>query len=450
MLQKLWLKCLKKFKNDLSKEEFSIWILPLQVVINNNSLNLYAPNILVINYVKNNYIKYIYNYFYSFNINLMSINFFIGSKYIDKKKKIKKENNLLDFNISLLSKKYSFDNFIYSKSNFLAYKESINLCYLISKKYKILFLYSCKGLGKTHLINSIGNKINDIYKYSKKIIYLKMKKFINNFKINIYKNNLNKYRNYLISADVLLIDDINYLESNNFFQKEFLRILNYFIDKKCILVFTSCKNINNLNLHSKIISKFFCGLIIKINNIDFNIRYKFLSFNLKKIKFLNKKNIYFISKLNIINMYILKNVLNILFIFKDYIYIYKNIDVDFIKNIIYNFLKLDNSYFFVRIIQKVVSDYYKIRVIDLLSKFRYKFLVYPRQMSIAISRKLIDCSLSKLGFFFGVDHSTIIYSCKKINKLCVVNNMIQSEFNNLVKLILISKYEIFYQKRKNI
>ncbi len=447
MLQKLWIKCLNKLKNNLSKNEFNIWILPLQIVIYNNSLNLYAPNFLVLNYVKNNYLEYIYNYFLDSNINLESINFLVGDKINEEKKK----NIFLNFHNCFLSKKYKFSNFIYSKSNFLAYNSSINSCYFINKKCKLLFLYGCTGLGKTHLINSIGNKINSIYKYSKKIVFFETDKFISNVKNYFLNNTINNFRNYLKSADVLLMDNIHYLEKNNFSQKEFIYILDYFLNKECILVFTSYKNINKLDLCNKIISKISCGLMVKIYNIDYYIRYKFLYLNFKRNSFfLNKIDIHLISKLNIINVYKLKGILNILLVYKDYLNLSDNITIDFILDMLYNFLDLDSDFILVRTIQNIVSNYFRIKIVDLLSKFRYKYLIYPRQISIAISRKLTNFSLSKLGFFFGVNHSTIIYSCNKINKLCTINNIIKSEFNNLIKLVLISKYEIFYKKRKYI
>ncbi len=447
MLQKLWQKCLDKLKSFLSKKKFNMWILPLQVILRSNSIDIYAPNYLVLNYVKINYLEYINNFFLSLNIDLNSINFLIGSG-LNKKNK---QNILLNFGNCILSKKYVFNNFIYSKSNLLAYRTSLNSCFFIPKKCKLLFLYGCTGLGKTHLINSIGNKINDIYKYDKKIVFFETEKFISNIKIYSFKNNIEIFRGYLKSANVLLMDNIHHLEKDKLSQKEFIYILDYFLNKECILVFTSYKNIYNLNLYNKIISKISSGLIIKINNIDYNIRYKFLYLNFKKNNFfLSNKNIIFISKLNILNVYKLKGILKILFIYRDYLNLSDRINIDSIKYMLYNYFDLDKNFFLVCIIQNIVSNYFKIRIVDLLSKFRYKYLIYPRQISIAISRKLTNFSLSKLGFFFKVNHSTIIYSCKKINKLCIINNYIKSEFNNLIKLVLMSKYEIFYKKKKNI
>ncbi len=461
LLKKIWLKCLNKFKNSLSKNEYIMWILPLQVMVNNNSLNLYAPNIFVLNYVRNNYLKDIYKYFSSLCINLPLVNFYIGSKYSNKniffkkKKNISKKNKRIDFkyfNNFVLFKQYSFNNFIYGMSNYIAYKESINLCFSSFKKYKLLFLYGCTGLGKTHLINSIGNKINDLNKSNKKIIYINSVRFISTVTNSIYKNNIEKFRSYLKSSHILLVDDIQYLVNNKRSQEEFLYMLDFLLEKKNILVFTANKNILNLNLNNRIISRLFGGLIIKINKIDFDIKYKFLYLKSKNINFyLNKNIINYISNLNIINIYELQGVLNVLFIYAKYYNCLNNINIDFVKNILYNFLESDNSNIKIYTIQKIVSNYYKITILDLLSKSRYKSFVYPRQMSIAISKKLTRYSLSKLGIFFGgLDHSTIIYSCKKIKKLYITNNNVKSDFNNLIKLILASKYEIFYKKKKNI
>ncbi len=451
LLKKIWLKCLNKFKNDLSKNEFIMWILPLQVIINDNSLNLYAPNIFVLNYVKNNYLKNIYKYFSYLCNKLPLINFYVGSKYSNKNIFVNKKNSFLDFKYFknfFLFKTYRFNNFIYSMSNYFAYRKSIDLCFSSFKEYKLLFLYGNTGLGKTHLINSIGNKINDLNYNKKRIIYINAKRFIN----NIYKSNINNFMTYLKLSQILLIDDIQYLVNSKRSQKKFLCILNILFKRKSILVFTSNKNILDLNLNNEIISKLSCGSVIKINKIDFDIKYKFLYLKSKNINLkLNEDIINFISNLDIFNIYELQGILNILFIYAKYFNCLNNINIDFVRNVLYNFLKSDYGSIKIYTIQKIVSNYYKITILNLLSKSRYKSFVYPRQMSIAISKKLTNYSLSKLGIFFGgLDHSTIIYSCKKIKKLYTTNNIVKSDFNNLTKLILSSKYEIFYKKKKNI
>ncbi len=461
LLEKIWLKCLNRFKNNLSKNEYVMWILPLQVLINKNSINLYAPNIFVLNYVRDNYLKYIYKYFSDLCINLPLINFYIGSKYSSENKffkknifisKKKKEIDIKYFNKFILFKQYCFSNFIYGISNYIAYKESINLCFSSFKKCKLLFLYGCTGLGKTHLINSIGNKINDLNKNNKKIIYINSERFVNIITNSIYKNNIEKFRFYLKSSHILLVDDIQYLVNSKRSQEEFIYILDFLLQKKNILVFTSNKNIVNLNLNNRIISRLFGGIIVKIDKIDFDVKYKFLYLKSKNMSFnLNKNIINFISNLDIINIYELQGILNILFVYAKYFNCLNNINIDFVKNILYTFLKSDNSNIEIYTIQKIVSNYYRITILDLLSKSRYRSFVYPRQMSIAISKRLTHYSLSKLGFFFGgLDHSTIIYSYKKIEKLYITNNVVKSDFNNLIKLILSSKYEIFYKKKKNI
>ncbi len=451
LLYNLWLKCLNKFKNNLSKYEFSMWILPLQVVADNNSLNIYAPNIFVINYVKNNYLNNILKYFSFFCKNLPLINFYVGNIY-DKNNiflKNKKINNFKKNNNYILFKEYKFSNFIYSKSNFIAYKETINLCNFFFKGSKLLFLYSYSGLGKTHLINSIGNEINSIYKKEKKIIYINTERFVNNMMFFISNNNLEKFKYYFKSADVLLMDDIQYLVYNKYVQEEFIYILDYLLKKNCLLVFTCDKNIKKINLHSRIISRLSCGLSIKINKIDYYIKYKFLCLNTKIMNFfLDNKIIVFISKLDFNNIYELKGVLNFLFMKAKNLNCLNNITIDFVKNILYNFLNIKKNDIIINIVKRIVSYYFNIKVINLLSKSRCKSFVYPRQMSIAISRKFTNCSLYKLGIYFGgLDHSTVLYSCRKIKKLCIINNNIRFDYNNLTKLVLMSKYEILYKKK---
>ncbi len=463
MLNNIWQKCLIKLKNHISKYKFNIWILPLQVIIYNNSINLYAPNNFVLNYVKKNYLNYIYKCILKFwNIKNKKplLKFLVGNKYNSKYLKFKNKININykfkynflnfnKFNDCILLKKYKFNNFIFNKSNIIAYKESKNICNFSYRNYKSLFIYSNTGLGKTHLLHSIGNKINNLYNFKKNVIYISSENFVSKMINCLYNNLIEKFKLYFKLASILLIDDIQFLSKKYHSQEEFFCILNNLLENNRFIVLTSNNNIKKLNnIDTRIISRISCGLIINIKNPDFDLRYKFLIKKSKEINlFLNEKILYFIAKKFIKNFFELEGILHILLINSIYFNCVNNINIDFVKKILYKIIKKDNI---IKIydIQKIVSNYYNITINDLLSKYRYRSFVLPRHMSIAISKKLTNYSLSKLGKYFGgLNHSTILYSCNKIKELCIKNFKIKLDFKNLTKIIISHKNEIYYRKK---
>ncbi len=457
MSQKLWQKCLNKLRYNLSKYEFNMWILPLQAVIYDKYINLYAPNLVVLNYVRKNYLIYINQFIFLFYKNVLKINFYVGSVNENSNKFSKKNNFFLNnlsnkFNDCYLIKKYKFDNFIVSKSNLVAYRESINLSYLNTNSIKLLSIYSKPGLGKTHLLNAIGNNIGLLYGFSKNIIYINSKIFVSKMVWSLYNNCIEEFRSYFKNAYILLFDDIQFLENKTRSQEEFFCIIDYLIENNCFIVLTSNDYIENINLNNRLISRLLFGMVIKLSTIDYKIRYLYLKNNTKFINLKLSDNIIeYISNLNINNILKLQGVLNNLLVYSIYNKRLNNITIDFVIYILYNFCFLCNDKNRILNIQNIVSDYYKISILDLLSKSRNKYLIYPRHMSIAISRKLTNFSLLKLGNFFGgLNHSTILYSCKKIKKLSVKNRKVKLDFNNLIKLIVLSKDEILYKKRKSI
>lgn len=433
-----------------------MWIIPLQAIVNNNNIEIYAPNKFIIDYICKNYLIFIKKIIFSLcKKKNFFIKFFIGNKYIKNNNIVYKNLSFgfIKFNNCFLLKKFNFNNFICGNSNKLAYIESFNICKFSNKSYKTLLLYSKTGLGKTHLLNSIGNRINNIYKLNKKVIYITSEFFVNKMVKSIYNNSIENFRLFFKSADILLIDDFQFFSKKKHSQEEFFYILDYFMNKNKLIVLTSNKNLKNIkNINDRLISRLLCGLVLSIKNPEFKIRFEFLLKKSKEMKILLKENIIeFIANKIKNNIYELEGILHLLFTNANYLNCLSNISIDFVKNILYDFIKLNEEKIIIYNIQKIVSNYYKLSVYDLLSKSRFKYLVFPRQMSIAISKKITNYSLSELGKFFGgLDHSTILYSCKKINKLCNKNINVKYDFNYLIKIILKIKNEIYYRKRKNI
>lgn len=464
MLKNLWKKCLIKLKNNLSGYEFNMWILPLQVVIEFNNIILYAPNKFVFDYVRDNYLSDINKLINMFCKNSIPVvNLFIGdrknfnSKLCFSNLNIKNDysSNLLNFkkfNDCLILNRYNFSNFIYGTSNYIVYKEILDICSFVNKSYRSLLIYSDTGLGKTHLLQSIVNNINYNNYLKKNVIYINSERFVNKMVNSLNSNSIEEFKLYFKSADILLVDDIQFFSNKDYSQKEFFYIVDSLLDNNRFIIVTSDIHIKNIDgIDSRLISKLSCGLILNIDKPDYDVKFKFV---LKKSKemnfFLSDEIIHFIS-INIINnIYELEGFLHTLLINANYFNCLNDITINFVKDIVCPNIIFNKYNISIIDIQKIVSDYYKLSVIDLISKSRLKSLVYPRQISIAISKKLTNYSLTELGNFHGgLNHSTIIYSCKRIEKLCIINSSVKSDFNNLIRIVLNFNNEIYCRKRQN-
>ncbi len=444
MLHYLWQKCLIKIKNYLSEYEFNMWIFPLQVNLINKYIYLCAPNFFILNYVRKKYFYLICKYIIRYYINFNYIKFIVGNKrlifkriYIKNRSK-KILDKYLKFNDLFLFNKCRFSNFICSKSNFFAYNKIFNLSFLKKKNNKIIFLYSYSGLGKTHLLYSLINNINTIYKFKKNIIYINCYKFIKKMYFLIKNYNFLNFKFYIKSVDLFLIEDIHLIVNNFFLQKKFLFILNYLFkyNKKYYIIITSNLNINNLNFIYDL--SFLLSInIINICKIDYIIKYIFIKKYFKKNNILIKKNIInYICKIEINNFYELKEILDIIYIYSIYFKCLNNININFIKLISYNYLNLYDFNFILNI-QKNVCIYYNICIKKLLSESRIKKFLYPRQISIFLSKKIINLSFYKLGLFYNnLNYSIILYSYNKIKKLYINDNLVKKDIDYLTKIIL--------------
>lgn len=250
--------------------------------------------------------------------------------------------------------------------------------------------------------------------------------------------NFLNFKFYIKSVDLFLIEDIHLIVNNFFLQKKFLFILNYLFkyNKKYYIIITSNLNINNLNFIYDL--SFLLSInIINICKIDYIIKYIFIKKYFKKNNILIKKNIInYICKIEINNFYELKEILDIIYIYSIYFKCLNNININFIKLISYNYLNLYDFNFILNI-QKNVCIYYNICIKKLLSESRIKKFLYPRQISIFLSKKIINLSFYKLGLFYNnLNYSIILYSYNKIKKLYINDNLVKKDIDYLTKIIL--------------
>ncbi len=329
----------------------------------------------------------------------------------------KKANTNSNLFRSNLKPKYVFESFVRGKSNELAYAAAVAVSEAPGRTtYNPLFLYGGVGLGKTHLMHSIGNYVLDKNPEAK-VLYCSTETFVNEMITSIKDKKNQEFRNKYRDIDVLLIDDIQFLSDKEGTQEEFFHTFNTLYDtNKQIVISSDLPPREIKTLEDRLRSRFMWGLIVDVKLPDFETRTAILEKKAELDHILVPKEVTkFIAKNIVSNIRDLEGALNRV---KALSKLSNNKEINLemadkaLKDII---SEKEKHTVTVEYIQEMVASYYKLSVADIIGKKRTANIVYPRQVAMYLSRKLLDVSMPKLGEFFGGrDHSTILHGCSKI------------------------------------
>ncbi|CAL4317609.1 chromosomal replication initiator protein DnaA [Buchnera aphidicola] len=427
-----WKKCINYFKKKIPQSEFNMWIRPLQPKIKKKNFFLYTPNNFFLLWIKEKYLKKIKILVKKyFNIKSSHIKLIINKKIIQisKNYNIKKNEN----NQENVLKKYKFKNFIIGKSNKLAYQSAYHIAQNPGNFYNPFFLYGKTGLGKTHLLYAIKNSLEK--KKYQKIIYIKSEHFVQKMVKSLKNNSIEKFKKYYRSANILIIEDIQFFSYKNRTQEEFFYTIYDLIEKnKQIIITSNCYPTKMKGINERLQSRLDSGLSVCINTPTKNTRIKILiKKSHEKNIFLPYRIIYFIANNFKSNVRELESILNKIqanLLFNKH----KNITINLIKKILKDFLQVKKKKITIKKIQKIVSKHYNIKLSELLSIKKNKSIILPRQIAMTLSKNLTKHSLQEIGNFFNKKtHTTVLYACKKIKKLYNKNLIIQKNYNILLK-----------------
>ncbi|WP_416053576.1 chromosomal replication initiator protein DnaA [Candidatus Purcelliella pentastirinorum] len=334
---------------------------------------------------------------------------------------------------SNINKKYKFKNFIEGKSNKFVKTLTFQIANKLDKKYNPLFIYGSTGVGKTHLLNAIGNKIisknNNI-----KVVYINSERFVQYMVMALKNNKIENFKKYYRSVNVLLLDDIQFFANKKRSQEEFFHTFNTLLEDKQQIILTSNKHPKALKgLKNKLISRFECGLTMFIKPPDLKTRIKII---IKKTKenniILSNETAEFIAKYIKTNVREIEGALNRIIAKSNFEK--SKITINFVKNVLKDIIFKDNKLITIKKIQKTIAKYYKIKTNDMISKCKIKSITIPRQIAMIVTKKLTNYSLSKIGNSFGKrNHTTVLYACKKIKKLCKENYNLEEDLKKIIK-----------------
>ena len=444
----IWNSFLEKIKNSISPILYETWFESTKIYqIKDNVVTVIVPMEVHKKHLKENYYDLITNTF----LEVTGTNFkfeFILEEEIENEIIIDNGEvgvpDLEDFQ-SNLDPKYTFENFVAGESN----KFARTIALAVAEKpggtlYNPLFIYGNSGLGKTHLIHAIGNYIcNNSYK---KVLYVTSEQFVNDF-FDIYKTNnetnfnkIEKFKNKYRNVDVLMIDDIQYLEVAPKIQQEFFNTYNELKSNQKQIIICSDRSPDDLKkIEDRLTTRFNSGIIVNIFPPNYELRLAILN---KKIE-MNDMNIEVPQN---VKEYIVNNctsdirklegALTRVFAYAT-IMNNSNIDLDLaIEALKDTFSASIISKNKVDQVQQIVADAYGITVDDLKGKKRNSNISIPRQIAMYICRVYIEETLPKIGSAFGgKDHTTVMHSVDKIKKEVVNNKELENEIKNIINKI---------------
>ena len=442
--------------NKLGKDIYESWLKKIELVDEfNNYLILSVPTRFIRDWITSRYLDQILQIVKSFKKEIIRLEI----KVIEKDIKVKLENSKFDIsneskNISFLKDSHlqfnridpnkRFDNFITSSSNNLAFEASLKVSENISH-YNPLYIYGGVGMGKTHLLNSIGLEL----KKNNKVMFISAERFMYQFVKSIKSNEMVKFKDNFRNTDILLIDDIQFMNGKEAMQEEFFHTFNALLDKGSQVIVSADRAPNKLpRIQERIKSRFSGGLVVDIQKPDFELRKKIVEKKSEELNslYVDQVNISkeiqnFISTEITTSIRELVGAVNRIFSFSR---IYnKNPNLAESKVVLKDLLNLSENKVSIDLIQTLVCKFFKISKNEMLSSRRSRYLVRPRQTAIYLTKILTSKSLPEIGReFSNRDHTTIIHSVKTIEKLKEQDSGVSDNINKL-------KNQILYNSKEN-
>ncbi len=452
MSSPLWEKCLSHLEGDLSAQQLNTWLRPLQAIETEDSLRLLAPNPYVKAWVHeqleqqiNALIKGLTNG----SINKIEIE--VGTKdsiSAEKTKRRVKTTDKAPASISLsetepapaigspMNPLFTFDNYVEGKSNQIARAASLHVAEAPGTSgYNPLFLYGGTGLGKTHLMLAVGNKIRQNNPKAR-VIYLSSERFVQDMITALRNNAIDQFKAHYRSADALLIDDIQFFAKKERSQEEFFYTFNSLLEGQRQIILTCDRFPKEVeNLDERLQSRLGWGLTIAIEPPELETRVAIL---IKKAQqnliTLPDDVAFFIAKRIKSNVRDLEGALQRVMAFSRFTN--QPLSIDMAQDALKDLLALHQKLVTLESIQKTVAEYFKIRVSDLLAKKRTRSVARPRQIAMALAKELTSHSLPEIGDAFGGrDHTTVLHACRKVVELKETDNRIAEDYRNLLRTL---------------
>ena len=450
-----WNKVQADMKNLLGADIYESWLKKISFVEEfKNYILLSVSTRFIRDWITSRYLDQILKVLKSYNKSIGRIEF----KIIEKKEEVSNfipdseksysnpnqnvsfiRDSFLQYNRIDLNK--NFDNFITGPSNELAYEAAKKVSENLSH-YNPLYVYGGVGMGKTHLLNAIGLNLKE----KNKVMFISAERFMYQFVKSLKSNEMVKFKEYFRNTDVLLIDDIQFMNGKEAMQEEFFHTFNALLDKGSQVIISADRAPNKLpRIQERIKSRFSGGLVVDIQKPDYELRYKIVKQKTVELNILHSNQLNISDEvLRFISIEVKASVRELVGAINRVISfsrVYKKIaNISETKVVLKDLLNLSENKVTIDLIQSLVCKFFKISKNEMLSSRRSRYLVRPRQTAIYLTKILTSKSLPEIGReFSNRDHTTIIHSVKTIEKLKENDSEMTNNINNLKNQILYNK-----------
>jgi chromosomal replication initiator protein len=460
----IWPQCQNYLRDELPEQQFNTWIRPLVIQSGPDSIvYLIAPNRFIEDWVKNKFLSRIQEIIAQLGGQNISVKISVGHKpeaeFLVQQKfsapvlktsdsdwttgEVSNEQLEVDSTdiqsaaeSSLkanLNRDFTFDNFVEGKSNQLAFAAARQVAENPGGSYNPLFIYGGVGLGKTHLMHAVGHAMKQRNPEAK-IVYLHSERFVADMVKALQLKAIDEFKRFYRSVDALLIDDIQFFARKERSQEEFFHTYNALLEGGQQMILTCDRYPKEIDgVEERLKSRFGWGLTVAVEPPELETRAAILINKAQQSGMeLSKDAAFFIAQRIRSNVRELEGALKRVMAHAQFTG--RNIDIDLIRESLKDLLALQDKLVTIDNIQRVVADYYKLKMSDMLSKRRSRSVARPRQVAMAIAKELTSHSLPEIGESFGGrDHTTVLHACRKVKELESIDREIQRDLKNLYR-----------------
>lgn len=451
MNEAIWQKCLGQLENEVNGDQFETYLRPLQADFSKGGLTLLAPNIYVEEKVRSTFLARINEYFEHNSEKgdvLLSVGGMreakplrasakrsadLGYGQVDAKRPVGGETSRRPTHN--LNREFTFASFVEGKSNELAKAAASQVADNAGQSYNPLLMYGGVGLGKTHLMQAVGNEILQ-RKPNARVMYLHSQRFVQDMVKALQTGTMQQFMQFYRSVDALLIDDIQFFAKKLRSQEEFFHLFNSLLERGQQMILTSDKYPREIDgLEDRLKSRFVWGLTVEVEPPELETRVAIL---MKKAEAeavpLDQEVAFFIAERVRSNVRELEGALRR--VIANARFTGSRITIDQVKRALRDLFAIQDRQISIDNIQKTTAEYYNIKVSDLLSKRRSRTIARPRQLAMAMAKELTNHSLPEIGDAFGGrDHTTVLHACRKVAELRASSADISEDYRNLSRLL---------------
>jgi len=440
VVSSLWSGCLRQLQADLSETDFNTWIRPLQAVEEEQTLRLLAPNRFVVDWVAERCLGRIREVLArEADDGFPEVVLQIGSRTVAPEPAHRTESAPVTPVKSLLGSRlnpnYTFERFVEGKSNQMARAAAMQVAGNPGSAYNPLFIYGGVGLGKTHLMQSIGNAIVAARRGAN-VAYVHSEQFVQDMVSALRHNTIAEFKKAYRSLDALLIDDIQFFAGKDHSQEEFFHTFNALLEGQRQVVLTCDRYPKEVTgLEERLKSRFGWGLTVAVEPPEMETSAAILMAKAASEGVdLPEEVAFFMAQRIRSNVRELEGALRR--VMANSVFTGRPINLDFAREALKDLLALQERLVTIENIQKTVAEYFKIRVADVLSHRRSRSVARPRQIAMTLAKELTRHSLPEIGDAFGGrDHTTVLHACRRVHALRESDTRVREDYQNLLRTL---------------